>query len=56
VAEAIPLYERTLADREQVLGGTHPDTLTSRDTLAGAYRAAGRLAEACGVPEFGHCG
>ena len=44
-AEAIPLYERTLADREQVLGGAHPDTLTSRNNLAGAYRsgrAAGR--------------
>jgi tetratricopeptide (TPR) repeat protein len=45
-AEGIPLYERTLADREQVLGDTHPSTLTSRNNLALAYRAAGRLAEA----------
>jgi tetratricopeptide (TPR) repeat protein len=46
LAEALPLYERTLADREQVLGETHPSTLTSRNNLAYAYRAAGRLAEA----------
>jgi hypothetical protein len=45
-AEAIPLYERTLADREQVLGSAHPDTLTARNNLAGAYQPAGRLAEA----------
>jgi YD repeat-containing protein len=46
LAEAIPLYERTLTDREQVLGDTHPDTLTSRNNLAYAYHAAGRVAEA----------
>jgi hypothetical protein len=45
-AEAIRMFERTFADREQVLGGTHPDTLGSRNNLAAAYRAAGRLAEA----------
>ena len=39
-------YERTLADRERVLGPDHPDTLTSRNNLAAAYRAAGRAAEA----------
>ena len=44
--EALPLYERTLTDREQLLGDTHPDTLNSRRNLADAYRAAGRLAEA----------
>ena len=33
-AEAIPLYERTLADRERVLGPDHPDTLPSRNNLA----------------------
>ena len=38
--------ERTLADRERVLGETHPDTLTSRNNLASAYQAAGRLDEA----------
>ena len=40
---AIPLYERTLADRERVLGPDHPDTLTSRNNLAGAYESAGDL-------------
>ena len=38
--------ERTLADRERVLGETHPDTLTSRSNLANAYRDAGRLDQA----------
>ena len=45
LAEAIPLYERTLADRERVLGDTHPDTLLSRNNLAARLpgcRAAGR--------------
>jgi tetratricopeptide (TPR) repeat protein len=46
LAEATPLYERTLADREQLLGDTHPGTLTSRNDLAQAYRDAGRLADA----------
>ena len=32
--EAIPLFERTLADSERVLGVTHPDTLASRNNLA----------------------
>jgi hypothetical protein len=36
VGEAIPLYGRTLADRERVLGADHPDTLTSRDNLSRA--------------------
>ncbi|MFF9396985.1 tetratricopeptide repeat protein [Streptomyces griseoluteus] len=40
---AIPLLEATLTQREQTLGHTHPDTLTSRNNLAGAYRAAGDL-------------
>jgi tetratricopeptide (TPR) repeat protein len=35
-----------VADRERVLGETHPDTLQSRNDLAAAYQAAGRLAEA----------
>jgi hypothetical protein len=47
-AEAIPLYERTVADSERLLGDTHPDTLNSRNNLVYAYRAAGRLAEAEG--------
>jgi hypothetical protein len=30
----------------RVLGEGHPDTLSSRNNLAGAYQAAGRLGEA----------
>jgi tetratricopeptide (TPR) repeat protein len=45
-AEAIPLYEQTLADRERILGPDHPDTLGSRNNLALAYRDAGRTDEA----------
>ena len=46
LGEAIPLLERTLADRERVLGADHPDTLASRHNLADAYVSAGRLGEA----------
>jgi len=45
-AEAIPLFELTLAARERALGPSHPDTLTSQHNLAAAYRDAGRFAEA----------
>jgi len=41
--EAIPLLERTLADFERVLGETHPYTQSTRNNLAAAYRAVGRL-------------
>jgi hypothetical protein len=41
LGEAVPLFERTLADHERVLGGDHPDTLASRNNLAAAYRWAG---------------
>jgi tetratricopeptide (TPR) repeat protein len=46
VAEAIPLHEHNLADRERVLGPDHPDALESRNDLADAYQDAGRAAEA----------
>ncbi|MFD8257722.1 tetratricopeptide repeat protein, partial [Streptomyces griseoluteus] len=45
-ARTIPLMEAILAQREQVLGDAHPDTLASRNNLAGAYRAAGDLGRA----------
>jgi hypothetical protein len=32
------LYERTLTDREQRLGGTHLDTLACRNNLSHAYQ------------------
>ncbi len=44
--EATSLLERALTDAEQVLGDTHPDTLTARNDLATAYQDAGRLKEA----------
>ena len=44
--DSIELYEQVLAERERVLGPDHPDTLTIRNNLAGAYKSAGRLAEA----------
>ncbi|MFJ7293593.1 tetratricopeptide repeat protein, partial [Streptomyces collinus] len=50
-AHTIPLHETALAQREQVLGDTHPDTLTSRNNLAYAYRAAGDLERAIPLHE-----
>ena len=50
LAEAIPLFERTLAARERLLGPDHPSTVNSVGNLANAYRDAGRLAEA--IPLF----
>ena len=46
LAEAIPLYERTLAGWRQLLGPDHARTLRSSSYLASAYCEAGRLAEA----------
>jgi hypothetical protein len=43
LGRAIPLFERSLADRRRVLGDDHPSTLASRNNLAGAYQAAGDL-------------
>ena len=40
-AQAIPVGEALLADRERVLGPDHPDTLTTRNNLADAYRDGG---------------
>ena len=46
----IALFEATLTARRPVLGEDHPDTLTSANNLANAYRRAGRHAEA--IPIF----
>ncbi|MFG1967624.1 tetratricopeptide repeat protein [Nonomuraea sp. NPDC049028] len=51
LTRAIPLLKTTLAERERVLGGDHPSTLTSRNNLAGAYRAAGDLGRAIPLHE-----
>ena len=40
------MYERVLADQERVLGPDHPDTLTTRNNLAGAYYSVGRFDDA----------
>ena len=48
--DAIPLFEKTLGDRQRVLGADHLDTLTSRNNLAYAYRSAGRQEDA--IPLF----
>ncbi|MEU7713283.1 tetratricopeptide repeat protein, partial [Micromonospora chalcea] len=40
------LLREVLVERERVLGFDHPDTLASRDSLAGVFRSAGRLDEA----------
>ena len=51
--DSIELYEQVLAEYERVLGADHPDTLTVRNNLAGAYKSAGRLAEAVELFERG---
>ncbi|MER5820941.1 tetratricopeptide repeat protein [Streptomyces mirabilis] len=45
-ARTIPLFEAILAEREQVLGGAHPHTLTNRNNLAAAFLSAGDLERA----------
>ena len=49
--QAIVIGERLLADRERVLGPDHLDSLAARDSLANAYRDAGRLDEAIPLHE-----
>ncbi|WP_151477804.1 tetratricopeptide repeat protein, partial [Streptomyces albicerus] len=46
LGRAIPLFERTLEVRVRLLGERHPDTLISRNNLAGAYVAAEDLGRA----------
>ena len=48
---AVRIGERLLADRQRVFGPNHPDTLTARNNLATAYRAAGRIDEAITLHE-----
>jgi tetratricopeptide (TPR) repeat protein len=50
-AQAIQFGEPLVTDHKQILGDTHPYTLTSRNELAYAYRAAGRLDEAIPLHE-----
>jgi tetratricopeptide (TPR) repeat protein len=46
IADAIPLFARTLVGRTRALGPGHPDTLRAQDYLAAAYSGAGRAPEA----------
>ena len=48
--QAIAVGESLTADLERLLGPGHPDTLNSRNSLAAAYLAAGRVADA--IPLF----
>jgi tetratricopeptide (TPR) repeat protein len=50
-AQAIQIGEQLAADYERVRGLDHPDTLTTRNDLALAYRAAGRATAAIPVYE-----
>ena len=45
-AEAEPLYQRSLAIREKVLGAEHPDVATILDNYAELLRVTGRSDEA----------
>jgi tetratricopeptide (TPR) repeat protein len=49
--DAIPMYERVLAERERGLGPAHPDTQNARNSLARAYSAAGRAGDAIRLAE-----
>jgi Tetratricopeptide repeat len=51
IAEALPVFEATLADREAALGPQHPDTVTARLNAARSLRAAGREPEAIALYE-----
>ena len=50
-ALAIDYGKALVADRERVLGETHPNTLATRTHLASAYKEAGRLDEAISLLE-----
>jgi hypothetical protein len=47
-AEAEPLYRRSIAIQEKVLGSQHPDLARSLDNYAALLRKQGRDAEARG--------
>ncbi|MEK8016424.1 MAG: tetratricopeptide repeat protein, partial [Candidatus Parabeggiatoa sp.] len=52
--EALPLLEKGYRLSLQVLGETHPNTLSSLNNLAGIYKAVGRLDEALPLYEKGY--
>jgi tetratricopeptide (TPR) repeat protein len=50
-ADAVGVYQQSLAEREQALGSDHPDTLTTRGNLARACLGAGREDDAIALYE-----
>lgn len=50
-SRAIPLLEQTLTGRQRLMGSGHPATWHSRNDLAVAYQAAGRLEDAIALHE-----
>ncbi|MFC3963126.1 tetratricopeptide repeat protein, partial [Nocardia jiangsuensis] len=51
ITRAVTLAYHVYADCERMLGPDHPDTLNSRNNLAGAYGSAGRSVEAIDLYE-----
>jgi hypothetical protein len=51
---AVPLLERTLADRRRILGDHHPQTVISAGNLAGAYFLDGHRDRALALAEQAH--
>jgi tetratricopeptide (TPR) repeat protein len=52
-SQAVELGEPLVADRTRILGRFHPETVTARHNLAGAYQDAGRHADS--VRTFEQC-
>jgi hypothetical protein len=50
-SQAVAVGEPLTADLERILGPDHPDTLNARNSLAAAYLAAGRPADAVPLSE-----
>jgi tetratricopeptide (TPR) repeat protein len=51
LAEALPVFEATLSDREATFGPQHPETVTARLNVARSLNAAGREPEAIALYE-----
>jgi tetratricopeptide (TPR) repeat protein len=51
LAEALPVFEASLADREAIFGPQHPETVTARLNAARSLNAAGREPEAIALYE-----
>jgi hypothetical protein len=56
LAQAIPMYERTLQDHERIMGQDHPGTLAARANLASAYDTVGWHTAAVALVQHTHTG